>query len=201
MANIRGGGEYGSAWHDSGKHLNEQNSFDDFIAAAEYLIAQHYTSPEHLGITGGSNGGTLVAVVAMQRPDLFAAVVPYYGVMDMLRYHLFPPADWWKSEYGTADDAQDFPYLLAYSPYHNVRKGVDYPAFLIISGDGDTRVNPLHSRKMTAMLQARSSLARPVMLQYLKAGGHSGGLSVDQKINDYARRLAFFSWQLGLSVR
>jgi len=200
LANIRGGGEYGTQWHEQGKLLNKQRSFDDFISAAEHLIDEGFTSSAKLGIMGGSNGGLLVNAVMAQRPKLFGAVVSYYAALDMIRYHLFPPADWWVGEYGSADDPEQFRNLIGYSPYHNIRDGVVYPATLLISGDGDTRVNPLHSRKMTAMLQARSAGGHPIVLLYHDRGGHSGGLTATERRAEAVNKIRFLACRLGLPL-
>ncbi|GAB4222924.1 MAG: prolyl oligopeptidase family serine peptidase [Acidobacteriota bacterium] len=198
VANLRGGGEFGERWHEAGMLARKQNTFDDFIAAAEWLIEHRYTNPRRLAIYGGSNGGLLVGAAMTQRPDLFQAVVCAYPLLDMLRYHKFLVARYWVPEYGSADDPEQFRWLRAYSPYHNVREGVDYPAVLFITGDGDTRVAPLHARKMTALLQAKSALRRPVMLRYHEDEGHAGGTPLSQQIEDATELLTFLSWQLGM---
>jgi len=200
LANLRGGGEYGEAWHHAGMLEKKQNVFDDFIAAAEWLVANKYASRDTLAISGGSNGGLLVGAVMTQRPDLFRAVVCSYPLLDMLRYHRFFVARYWVPEYGSADDPVQFPVLRAYSPYHNVRKGVPYPAVLFISGDGDTRVAPLHARKMTALMQAvtGSPADRPVLLHYDTRAGHSGGLPASKQIEDLTQEMRFLFWQLGV---
>ena len=166
LANMRGGSEFGEAWHQAGMLANKQNVFDDFIAAAEHLIEAGYTSPEHLAIRGGSNGGLLVGAVSNQRPDLFGAVVCTYPLLDMVRYHQFLVASFWVPEYGSSEDPEQFAYLHAYSPYHNVADGGEYPATLYLSGDGDTRVAPLHARKMAALMQAKNGSDNPVLLRY-----------------------------------
>ena len=197
VANLRGGGEFGEAWHRDGMLERKQNVFDDFIAAAEHLIAEGYTRTEHLAIRGGSNGGLLVGAVANQRPDLFGAVVCTYPLLDMVRYHQFLVASFWVPEYGSSDDSAQFGYIHAYSPYHNVIDGGDYPATLYISGDGDTRVAPLHARKMTALLQAKNGSDDPVLLRYHTQAGHSGGQPVSQQIDEMVDTVSFLLWQVG----
>jgi len=196
VANLRGGGEFGEKWHKAGMRENKQNVFDDFIAAAEYLIKNKYTSPRKLAITGGSNGGLLVGAAMTQRPELFGAVVCTYPLLDMIRYHKFLVARYWVPEYGSSDDAQQFKYLFAYSPYHQVKKGTKYPPLLFITGDADTRVAPLHARKMTALVQASSGSKKPVMLRYHIKAGHSGGQPLSQQIEDMTDTLSFLFWQL-----
>ncbi len=178
LPNLRGGGEFGEAWHRAGMLENKQNTFDDFIAAAEWLIGSGYTNPSKLAIRGGSNGGLLVAAAMTQRPELFAAVVCTYLLLDMLRYHRFLVAGFWVPEYGSSQDPLQFEYLATYSPYHRVVSGEDYPAALFVTGDGDTRVAPLHARKMTALLQAETGSSNPVLLMYDTEAGHSGGRPV-----------------------
>ena len=191
---LRGGGEFGEAWHKAGMLGNKQNVFDDFIAAAEYLEKNGYTSASHLAIYGGSNGGLLVGAALTQRPELFRAVVCAFPLLDMLRYQKFLVAKWWVPEYGSADDPKQFAYLLAYSPYQHVKKGVEYPAVLFLTGDSDTRVAPLHARKMTALLQADAAPGRPILLHYDTHAGHSGGTPVSQQVTDSARIFAFLEW-------
>jgi prolyl oligopeptidase len=178
----------------------KQNVFDDFIAAGEWLIANRYASRDTLAISGGSNGGLLVGAAMTQRPELFRAVVCSYPLLDMLRYHQFFVARYWVPEYGSADDPSQFPALRAYSPYHHVEKGVRYPAVLFISGDGDTRVAPLHARKMAALMQATtgSPADRPVLLHYDTRAGHSGGLPASKQIEDLTQEMRFLFWQLGV---
>lgn len=194
-ASIRGGGEFGEAWHKDGMLGRKQNSFDDFIAAAEWLIQNKFTRPDRLGIVGGSNGGMLVAAAAVQRPELFGAVVCRNPHLDMVRYHKFLAAAPWVREFGSPDVAEEFAYLFAYSPYHRVVDGARYPAVLLSTGDLDTRVAPLHARKMTARLQAASSSGRPILLRYDAAGGHlSAGI---ERITD---ELWFLFSQLGVQL-
>ena len=195
LPNLRGGAEFGEAWHQAGMLDRKQNVFDDFLAAAEWLIQNGYTEPSRLAIYGTSNGGLLVGAAMTQRPDLFAAVVCRYPLLDMLRYHRFLVARYWISEYGSADDPEQFRYLYAYSPYHRVREGTRYPAVLFVTGDADTRVDPLHARKMTARLQAASASGRPVLLRYDTQAGHSAGLPVSRRAQDLADEIAFMLWQ------
>ena len=197
LANMRGGGEFGEEWHRAGMLESKQNVFDDFIAAAEHLIAAGYTSSEHLAIRGGSNGGLLVGAVSNQRPDLFGAVVCTYPLLDMVRYHQFLVASFWVPEYGSSDDPEQFAYIHAYSPYHNVIDGGDYPATLYLSGDGDTRVAPLHARKMAALMQAKNGSDNPILLRYHTQAGHSGGQPVSQQIDEMVDTVSFLLWQVG----
>ena len=197
LANMRGGGEFGEVWHRAGMLESKQNVFDDFIAAAEHLIAEGYTSSEHLAIRGGSNGGLLVGAVSNQRPDLFGAVVCTYPLLDMVRYHQFLVASFWVPEYGSSDDPEQFAYIHAYSPYHNVIDGGDYPATLYLSGDGDTRVAPLHARKMAALMQAKNGSGNPILLRYHTQAGHSGGQPVSQQIDEMVDTVSFLLWQVG----
>jgi prolyl oligopeptidase len=197
QANMRGGGEFGEAWHHAGMLGNKQNVFDDFIAAGEWLVANGYTKPARLAIIGTSNGGLLMGAALTQRPDLFGAVVCRYPLLDMLRFQKFLVAQWWVPEYGSSDDAGQFPYLYAYSPYHHVVPGTKYPAVLFVTGDGDTRVAPLHARKMAARLQAATSSGRPVLLLYDTKSGHSGGRPVGKIIEEQTNELSFLYWQLG----
>ncbi|MDD3643675.1 MAG: prolyl oligopeptidase family serine peptidase, partial [Candidatus Krumholzibacteria bacterium] len=184
IPNLRGGGEFGEKWHQAGMLAEKQNVYDDFIAAAEWLIGQKYTSSDRLAISGGSNGGLLVGAVMTQRPELFKAVVCSYPLLDMVRYHRFLLARFWVPEYGSSEDPEQFRFLHAYSPYHNVREGVKYPATLFITGDADTRVAPLHARKMAAMLQAKTGGEAPILLLYDTKAGHSGGRPVSKVIED-----------------
>jgi prolyl oligopeptidase len=199
LPNLRGGGEFGESWHQAGMLDKKQNVFDDFIAAAEWLITHKYTSPARLAISGGSNGGLLVGAALTQRPDLFRAVVCSYPLLDMLRYQRFLVARYWVPEYGSAEDAAQFPVLRAYSPYQNVKTGERYPAVLFITGDGDTRVAPLHARKMAALLQALTGSERPVLLHYDTKAGHSGGLPASKVIEDLTDEMRFLFWQLGMA--
>ena len=196
IANIRGGNEFGEAWHKAGELAQKQNSFDDFANAARWLIANGYTRPDRLAIQGLSNGGLLVTASITQHPDLFGAAIGRYPLIDMVRYERFGIARWWVSEYGSDSDPDQFKILYAYSPYHHVVKGTAYPAVLLITGDGDTRVDPSHARKMTAMLQNASSSGKPVLILYDSKSGHSGTLSAAAEIEQTANELEFLDWQL-----
>jgi prolyl oligopeptidase len=197
VPNLRGGGEYGEAWHQAGMFEHKQNVFDDWFAAAEYLIAQKYTSPQHFAISGRSNGGLLMGASFTQHPELFSAVWCGYPLLDMLRYQKFEQGPHWTTEYGSAEDETQFRYLLKYSPYQNVKPGTAYPAVMFFTGDSDTRVDPLHARKMTALLQSASSSSRPILLHYSLAAGHSAGVSVEQKVQDDADQLSFLWTETG----
>jgi prolyl oligopeptidase len=201
VAGLRGGGEFGEDWHRAGMRDKKQNTFDDFIAAAEWLMAQGYTSRDRLAITGGSNGGLLTGAAVTQRPELFAAVVSRYPLLDMVRYHKFLVARFWVPEYGSAESPDEFRVLRAYSPYHNVKRGARYPALLFMTGDGDTRVDPLHGRKMAALMQAAQGADEPVLLRYDVKAGHSAGVPVALQIEELADELAFMAWQTGLAAR
>jgi len=197
VANLRGGGEFGEKWHRDGMLKGKQNVFDDFIAAAEYLIQNGYTSPSKLAIVGGSNGGLLVGAAMTQRPELFQAVVCTVPLLDMVRYHKFLVARFWVPEYGSSEDPDQLRYLFAYSPYHNVKQGAKYPAVMFVTGDADTRVDPLHARKMAALLQSATASDRPVLLHYDTKAGHSAGLPLSKQIEDQSDILTFLLWQLG----
>ncbi len=196
VANLRGGGEFGEEWHRAGMMEKKQNVFDDFESAAEYLIANKYTNPSRLSIYGVSNGGLLVGAALTQRPELFQAVVCGYPLEDMLRYQKFMDGPYWVPEYGSSDSPSQFSYLRAYSPYHNVVKGKKYPATLFITGDGDTRVAPLHARKMSALLQASTGSDRPILLLYDTKSGHSGGRPINKIIEEDTDIFSFLFWQL-----
>ena len=196
LVNLRGGGEFGEPWHRAGMLDKKQNVFDDFAAAAQYLIAAHYTSASHLGVAGGSNGGLLVTAMLTQHPDLVKAVVCSYPLIDMLRYQKFLVGSYWVPEYGSADDPAQFKFIYAYSPYQHVVKGTKYPAVLFITGDADTRVAPLHARKMTALMQASTGSNNPVLLRYHVSGGHSGGEPLNVIVNNAAETMSFLNWQL-----
>ncbi|MGB6831745.1 MAG: prolyl oligopeptidase family serine peptidase, partial [Terracidiphilus sp.] len=200
MPNLRGGGEYGEQWHEQGMFEKKQNVFDDWFAAARYLIENKYTSPAHFAIRGRSNGGLLMGASIVQHPELFSAIWCGYPLLDMLRYQKFKIGSFWTTEYGSADNQKQFPYLLKYSPYQNVKVSDAYPAVMFFTGDSDTRVDPLHARKMTALLQSASKSGRPVLLHYGRGGGHSAGVSVDQEIDDYAMELAFLWTETGQSA-
>src|SRR5207248_3024712 len=200
LPNLRGGGEFGEKWHHAGMLEQKQNVFDDFISAGEWLVQNRYTNPRKLAILGGSNGGLLVGAALTQRPDLFRAVICSYPLLDMVRYHQFLVARFWVPDYGSSEDPEQFKYLLAYSPYHRVHNGTRYPAVLFVSGDSDTRVDPLHARKMCALLQASTASGpdQPILLHYDTKAGHSGGKPVSQQIDDMADEYAFLFWQLGI---
>ncbi len=200
VPNLRGGGEFGEEWHQAGTKERKQNVFDDFIAAAEYLIDHRYTSPQKLAIRGGSNGGLLVGAVMCQRPELFRVALPAVGVMDMLRYHRFTIGSAWKEDYGTSDDAQMFRVLYAYSPYHNLKPGVRYPATLVTTGDHDDRVMPAHSFKFAARLQDVQAGDAPVLIRIQTRAGHGAGKPTSLLIEEEADVLAFTMYHLGMEV-
>ena len=198
-ANLRGGGEYGKAWHEAGTKLEKQNVFDDFIAAAEYLISENYTSSDYLAIRGGSNGGLLVGAVMTQRPELMKVVIPQVGVLDMLRYHTFTAGAGWAYDYGTAEESEEmFNYLYGYSPVHNVKAGVEYPATIILTGDHDDRVVPAHSFKFAAELQDKQSGENPVLIRIETNAGHGAGTPVSKTIQQYADIYGFTLWNMGI---
>lgn len=200
-ASIRGGGEYGRAWHEAGTKLQKQNVFDDFIAAAEWLTAQKITSPARLAVYGGSNGGLLVGAVVNQRPELFGAAVSAVGVMDMLRYHKFTIGWAWSSDYGTSDDPAQFKALYAYSPMHNIRTGKPYPPVLVLTGDHDDRVVPAHSFKYAATLQAIDTGPAPKLIRIETDAGHGAGKPTSKVIEERADMLAFLAYTLRMEVR
>jgi prolyl oligopeptidase len=202
LANLRGGGEFGEEWHKAGMLARKQNVFDDFVGAAEWLIKNGYTSKSKLAISGGSNGGLLVGAALTQRPDLFAAVVCSYPLLDMVRYHKFLVAGYWVPEYGSADKPDQFPFLYAYSPYHHVQAGAKYPAVLFITGDSDTRVAPLHARKMAALLQASNASEAPILLHYDTKAGHSRGENtpVTKRVDELTDELSFLFRQTGAKM-
>jgi len=196
MPNLRGGGEYGEAWHEAGMLFQKQNVFDDFIAAAEYLIAEQYTAPAHLAIAGGSNGGLLVGACVNQRPELFAVAFAAVGVMDMLRYHKFTVGWGWVPEYGSSEESENmFKYLLGYSPLHNIRKGLPYPSIMVATADHDDRVVPAHSFKYAATLQANSSSQRPHLIRIDTDAGHGAGKPTEKIIEEITDRWAFMLWE------
>lgn len=200
VANLRGGGEYGKKWHDAGTKMQKQNVFDDFIAAAEYLIAEKYTSSDYLAIKGGSNGGLLVGATMNQRPDLMKVALPAVGVMDMLRYHTFTAGAGWAYDYGTADDTKAmFEYIKGYSPVHNVKAGVKYPATLVTTGDHDDRVVPAHSFKFAAELQAKQSGVNPVLIRIETNAGHGAGKPISKTIEEAADLQAFTLFNMGMT--
>ena len=201
IANLRGGAEFGEDWHRAGMLGKKQNVFDDFIAAAEYLISQKYTDKDHLAIRGGSNGGLLMGAALTQRPDLFRAVVCQVPLLDMLRYQNFQIAKLWVPEYGSSDDPQQFSWLYAYSPYHHVKAGTEYPAILFMTADTDTRVDPMHAKKMAALMQAQAangqSRERPILLRVDTKAGHGAGKPIAKQIDDLIDIYSFLFWQLG----
>ena len=200
VPNLRGGGEYGKEWHKAGTKLQKQNVFDDFIAAAEFLIDQQYTSSEYLAIRGGSNGGLLVGATMTQRPDLMKVALPAVGVLDMLRYHTFTAGAGWAYDYGTADDDQQmFEYLKGYSPVHNVKAGVEYPATLVTTGDHDDRVVPAHSFKYAAELQSKQSGENPTLIRIETDAGHGAGTPVSKTIEQYADIFGFTLFNMGFN--
>tara|TARA_R110000751_G_scaffold146601_2_gene250928 strand:- start:179077 stop:181242 length:2166 start_codon:yes stop_codon:yes gene_type:complete len=201
VPNLRGGGEYGKAWHDAGTQLKKQNVFDDFIAAAEYLINQKYTSSDFLAIRGGSNGGLLVGATMTQRPDLMKVALPAVGVLDMLRYHTFTAGAGWAYDYGTAEDNKEmFDYLLGYSPVHNVKEGTQYPATMVTTGDHDDRVVPAHSFKFAAELQAKQTGNNPVLIRIETDAGHGAGTPVSKTIEQYADIYGFTLYNMGFEI-
>ena len=200
IANLRGGGEFGKAWHDAGRLANKQNVFDEFIAAGEYLKANGYTTKDGLAIEGRSNGGLLVGAVVNQRPDLFAAALPAVGVMDMLRFDRFTAGRYWIDDYGSPDREEDFHLLYAYSPYHNIISGKDYPAILVTTGDTDDRVVPAHSFKYAAALQAAELGPKPRLIRIDTRAGHGAGKPVDKLIDEYADSYAFAAYYTGLKL-
>ena len=201
VPNLRGGGEYGKAWHDAGTQQQKQNVFDDFIAAAEYLIENNITSPEFLAIRGGSNGGLLVGATMTQRPELMKVAFPAVGVLDMIRYHKFTAGAGWAYDYGTADDSKEiFEYLKGYSPVHNVKAGTIYPATLVTTGDHDDRVVPAHSFKFAAELQDKQEGTNPVLIRIETNAGHGAGTSVSKTIEQYADIFGFALYNMGFKV-
>lgn len=201
VPNLRGGGEYGKKWHDAGTQMQKQNVFDDFIAAGEYLIEKGYTSSDYLAIRGGSNGGLLVGATMTQRPDLMKVALPAVGVLDMLRYHTFTAGAGWAYDYGTSHDSKEmFEYLLGYSPVHNVKAGVEYPATLVTTGDHDDRVVPAHSFKFAAELQAKQSGANPVLIRIETNAGHGAGTPVSKTIEQYADIFGFTLYNMGYTT-
>ena len=202
VANLRGGAEFGEDWHRAGMLGNKQNVFDDFIAAAEYLIAQKYTDKDHLAIQGGSNGGLLMGAAFTQRPDLFRAVVCQVPLLDMLRYQNFQIAKLWVPEYGSSDDAEQFKWLYAYSPYHHVKAGAEYPAILFMTADTDTRVDPMHAKKMAALMQTEAANGknreRPILLRVDTKAGHGAGKPIAKIIDDNTDIYSFLFWQMGM---
>jgi prolyl oligopeptidase len=201
LANLRGGGEYGEEWHQAGMFGKKQNVFDDFIAAAEYLIDKKYTSSDYLAISGGSNGGLLVGACMTQRPELYKVAFPAVGVLDMLRFHKFTVGFGWIAEYGSSDNKEDFEYLVKYSPYHNVKEGINYPATMVLTGDHDDRVVPAHSFKFIAELQAKNGGKNPVLIRIETDAGHGAGKPTSKVIEETADKWAFMFQNMGISVK
>ena len=192
VANLRGGGEYGKDWHDSGTKMKKQNVFDDFIAASEFLIENKYTNSNHLAISGRSNGGLLVGACMTQRPELFQVALPAVGVLDMLRYHTFTSGAGWAYDYGTSEQSKEmFEYLYRYSPVHNVKEATEYPATLILTGDHDDRVVPAHSFKFAAHLQAKQKGKNPTLIRIETNAGHGSGTPINKKIEEAADIMGF----------
>lgn len=198
MPNLRGGGEYGETWHQSGMLAHKQNSFDDFLAAAEWLVREKFTSPDKLAIMGGSNGGLLVGAALTQRPDLFRAVVCDVPLLDMVRYHHLKIAQLWMKEYGDPGKPEDFKWLYAYSPYHRVKDGTAYPAVFLRTAEHDTRVDPMHARKMFARLSEATTSRRPILFLSDKEAGHGAGKPLNKALDELADSYAFLMWQLGM---
>ena len=201
VVNLRGGGEYGKEWHEQGTKLNKQNVFDDCIAATEYLIEKKYTSPEKLALKGGSNGGLLVGAVINQRPDLYKAAIPEVGVMDMLRYHKFTIGWAWASDYGTSDDSVQFNNLIKYSPLHNIKENVEYPAIMVTTADHDDRVVPAHSFKYIATLQEKYKGNKPVLIRIETKAGHGGGMPTSKQIDEYTDIWSFIFYNMGITPK
>jgi prolyl oligopeptidase len=200
MPNIRGGGEYGEEWHRAGMLLNKQNVFDDFIAAAEYLIQEKYTSRDRLAIAGASNGGLLVGACMTQRPDLYRVAFPAVGVMDMLRYHKFTVGWGWAVEYGSSEEEEHFKNLYSYSPLHNIKSGVSYPGTLVTTADHDDRVVPAHSFKFAATLQEKHVGSNPVLIRIETRSGH-GSSSTTKRLDVTADQFAFMFYNMGLEIQ
>jgi prolyl oligopeptidase len=198
QVNLRGGGEYGQAWHEAGMKNRKQNVFDDCIGAAEFLVREKWTQPSRLALMGGSNGGLLVGAVINQRPDLFACAIPQVGVMDMLRFHKFTIGWAWQEEYGSPDEASDFPVLRAYSPLHTLKPGVSYPATMVMTGDHDDRVFPAHSFKYTAELQRLQAGPAPILLRVDRRAGHGAGKPTLKALEETADAYAFMAKALGM---
>jgi prolyl oligopeptidase len=200
VANLRGGGEFGDAWHKAGMLERKQNVFDDLYAIAERLTTDKYTSASHLAVMGGSNGGLLTAVAVTQRPELWSAAISAVPLCDMLRYQNFLLAKYWVPEYGASDDANAFKWLSAYSPYHNAKKGTKYPAVLFTAGENDSRVHPLHARKMAATLQANTgsdTAAEPILLYVDRDAGHGAGKPLEARVREAVDQWSFLMWQTG----
>ena len=201
VPNLRGGGEYGKEWHKAGTQQKKQNVFDDFIAAAEYLIEKNITSPDYLAIRGGSNGGLLVGATMTQRPELMKVALPAVGVLDMLRYHKFTAGAGWAYDYGTSEDSKEmFEYLKGYSPVHNVTNGTNYPATLITTADHDDRVVPAHSFKFAAELQEKQNGENPVLIRVETKAGHGSGTPVSKRIEQYSDIFGFTFYNMEFRV-
>ena len=201
LANLRGGGEYGSAWHMAGRRAHKQNVYDDFIAAAEWLIKHRYTQPKRLAIRGGSNGGLLVSATMTQRPDLFGAVICQVPLTDMIRYPISTVARLWIPEYGNPQKANEFKWLWGYSPYHRLKKGTRYPITLVMTADHYDRVDPFHARKFAARLQANTTADRPVLLRIESKAGHGAGTPLSKALASIADRYAFLMIALGMDTK
>ncbi|MCH7686586.1 MAG: S9 family peptidase [Planctomycetes bacterium] len=201
QANLRGGGEYGEEWHRAGTKLNKQNVFDDFIAAAEWLIENKYTTNKKLAIQGGSNGGLLVGACMTQRPDLYGACLPAVGVMDMLRFHKFTAGRFWVDDYGSSDNPEEFKAIYAYSPYHNLKDGTSYPPTLVTTADTDDRVVPGHSFKFAARLQEAHKGENPVLIRIETRAGHGSGKPTSKIIEEIADQWAFLVKNLGMELK
>jgi prolyl oligopeptidase len=196
--NIRGGGEYGEAWHEAGMREHKQNTFDDFIAAAEWLIENGYTSPSRLAVWGGSNGGLLVGAFITQRPDLAGAAIAGAALLDMTRFHVHSIGSIWTPEYGSPEDPEEFEWLYAYSPYHQVAEGTEYPAVLLETAETDTRVHPSHALKMAAKLQAATASDRPILLRFERQAGHGGGRRMSRVLEELIDEYSFLFGALGV---
>ena len=201
MACLRGGGEYGEIWHQAGMLKNKQNVFNDFIAAAEYLIKNKYTNPNKLAIQGGSNGGLLIGATINQRPDLFKVAFPQVGVMDMLRFHKFTIGWAWVPEYGSSDNPEQFKFLYAYSPLHNIKEGVNYPAIMVTTADHDDRVFPAHSFKYAATLQEKASGKNPILIRIETKVGHGAGTSTSKSIELLTDLYSFMFYNMGITPK
>ena len=198
IACLRGGDEYGETWHQDGMLHKKQNTFDDAISAAEYLIAEGYTNNEKLAIRGGSNGGLLVGAVVTQRPDLFRAAICAVPLLDMVRFHKFLIARYWIPEYGDPDKKEDYEYIKTYSPYHNIQSGMNHPTMMVTAGENDSRVDPLHAKKMVAALQNNPGQKNPILLYMDYDSGHGSGKSTEQTINEMEDWMRFLMRELGM---
>jgi len=202
VANLRGGGEYGDKWHDAGTKMQKQNVFNDFMAAAEYLMNERYTNRDYLAISGGSNGGLLVGACITQKPELFRVAFPAVGVLDMLRYHKFTAGAGWAYDYGTAEDSKEmFQYLFKYSPVHNAKKGTCYPATMVLTGDHDDRVVPAHSFKFAAAIQEAQGCSNPTLIRIETKAGHGAGKPTAMVIDEQADKWAFLFYNMGLKYK